>query len=309
MQLILSSIILKYIFMKRLHTGVILFDTVDIICVSFSVGSGLAYLIRRYKEGKNVDPIVAELKKKRNVDPIVNELREKSPVIAVSIDDKPLKLPVLRGGEKLKGVSLAIKSKRLAALVKAIIFAKRRQKQLKLLQIIFATLNGLTSSVGLRFAVGGSLDYTQFILIAFPATVGGFLMGQIIANPLASVFLPLAILYGRGIEDIPNPYEKCQHLCKVAEEFHNKQLAIEMKELNSLVEDTSTALQLPFDKVPLVCVEEKLSLLQRFKLRKLVESERVRKRVQHFNEFIKQFPECDPDPEAVYEQVVEKITE
>ena len=297
MQLTFSSIIFKVFIMKRLHTGVILFDTIDIICISFSVGSGLAYLIRKHKE-------------RRNVDPIVTELKEKSPVIAVSIDGKPLKLPLVRGGDRLKGVSLAIKSKRLAALVRAIVNAKRRQKQFKLLQIIFAILNAsLTSSVGLRFAVGGSLDYTQFILIAFPATVAGFLMGQVIANPLASVLLPLAIFYGRGIEDIPDPYEKCKHLCKVAEEFHNKQLVIEMKKLNSLVEDTSTALQLPLDKVPLVCVEEKLSLLQRFKLRKLIESERAQKRVQHFSEFIKKFPECDADPEAVYEQVVEKITE
>jgi len=297
MQLTFSSIIFKVFIMKRLHTGVILFDTIDIICISFSVGSGLAYLIRKHKE-------------RRNVDPIVTELKEKSPVIAVSIDGKPLKLPLVRGGDRLKGVSLAIKSKRLAALVRAIVNAKRRQKQFKLLQIIFAILNAsLTSSVGLRFAVGGSLDYTQFILIAFPSTVAGFLMGQVIANPLASVLLPLAIFYGRGIEDIPDPYEKCKHLCKVAEEFHNKQLVIEMKKLNSLVEDTSTALQLPLDKVPLVCVEEKLSLLQRFKLRKLIESERAQKRVQHFSEFIKKFPECDADPEAVYEQVVEKITE
>lgn len=282
--------------MKRLHTGVILFDTIDIICISFSVGSCLAYLIRKHKESRDVDPIVTELK-------------EKSPVIAVSIDGKPLKLPLVRGGETLKGVSLAIKSKRLAALIRAIVNLKRMQKLFKLLQIYFAILNAsLTSSVGLRFAVGGSLDYTQFILITFPATAGGFLMGQVIANPLASVFLPLAILFGRGIEDIPDPSEKCKLLCKVAEEFHKKQLAIEMKKLNSLVEDTSTALQLPLDKVPLVCVEEKLSLLQRFKLRKLIESERVQKRVQHFNEFIKQFPECDADPEAVYEQVVEKIT-
>jgi hypothetical protein len=287
--------------MKRLHTGVIVFDTIDIICISFSVGSCLAYLMRKHKESRDVDPIVTELK-------------EKSPVIAVSIDGKPLKLPLVRGGDTLKGVkgvSLAIKSKRLAALISAIVYAKRSQKLVKLLQIYFAILNAsLTSSVGLRFAVGGSLDYTQFILIAFPATAGGFLIGQVIANPLASVFLPLAILYGRGIEDIPDPYEKCKLLCKVAEEFHNKQLAIdEMKNLNSLVEDTSTALQLPLDKVPLVCVEEKLSLLQRFKLRKLIESERVQKRVQHFNEFIKQFPECDADPETVYEQVVEKIPE
>ena len=82
-----------------------------------------------------------------------------------------------------------------------------------------------------------------------------------------------------------------------------------MKELTSLVEDTSNAIQLPIDQVPLVYVEEKISLLQRFKLRKLIESEKARKRVQHFSEFIKKFPECDADPEAVYEEIVEKIIE
>lgn len=57
----------------------------------------------------------------------------------------------------------------------------------------------LTTSLGLHFAVGGSLDYTQFILIAFPSTVGGFIVGLLIAYPLFGVLVPLAILYGRGI--------------------------------------------------------------------------------------------------------------
>lgn len=274
----------------------IVFDAIDIICIAFSIGSGLTCLMRYHTE-------------RRSVDPIITELKEKYLVIAVFIDNKPLKLPLVRGGDiEIEAISLVIKSKRLAALIKAIVTAKRRQKQLKLLQIMFAILNAsLTSKVGLRFAVGGSLDYTQVILIAFPATVGGFLMGQVIANPLASLLLALAILYKRGIEDIPDPSEKCKILCKAAEEFHNRQLAIEIKELKSLVEETSTALQLP--KVPLIYVEEKLSLVQRFKLRKVIESKRVQNRVKNFNEFIKKFPECDADPEAVYEQIVEKITE
>lgn len=286
--------------MKKLHTGLILFDTIDIICISFSVGSGLAYLIRKHKQTRGVDPIVTELK-------------EKSPVIAVSIDGKPLSLrvPLVRGGgETPNAVALAIKNKRLAALIRAIITAKKSQKLFKLLQVYFAFINAsLTSSLGLRFAVGGSVEWTQFILISAPASLGGFLVGQVIANPLASVFLPLAILYSRGIENVPSPYEKCKVLCKVAEEIHNKQLGIEMVKLNSLVENTSTALQLPLEKVPLVCVEEKLSLLQRFKLRQLIESDRVQKRVQHFNDFINRLPECDVDPETVYEEVVGKITE
>jgi hypothetical protein len=59
----------------------------------------------------------------------------------------------------------------------------------------------------------------------------------------------------------------------------------------------------------LLCVEEKLSLLERYKLREVIKSAKARKRVQHFSEFIKKFPECDADPEAVYEEIVEKIAE
>jgi hypothetical protein len=76
-----------------------------------------------------------------------------------------------------------------------------------------------------------------------------------------------------------------------------------MENFNSLVEDASTALQLPLDKVPLLCVEEKLSLLQRYKLKEVIKSAKAQKRVQHFSEFIKKFPECDADPEAVKEKI------
>ena len=246
-------------------------------------------------------------KKKKKEDPLVTELKENSSVIMFSEGGKPLKLPLFRGGDgqKLKGFSLVIKNKRLANLVIAIVNAKRKQKQLRLIRVFFIAFNALlTSNVGLRFAVGGSLNYVQFILIAFPSTIGGVIVGLVTENPLATVLLPLAVLYGRGIEDIPDPYEKCRTLCKAAEEFHNKQLTIEMKELNSIVEEASAALKLPIDKVPLLCVEEKLSLLQRYKLRQLIESEKARKRVQHFSEFIKKFPECNPNPESVYEQIV-----
>ena len=278
--------------MKRLPKGTILIDRLDIICISFSFGSSLAYFIRKYK------------KRKRNVDPIVAELKASSRVMAISTDGKPLVIPLMRGGETLKGLSLVIKSKRLAILIRAIIYAKRKQKLFKLLQINFVILNALlTSSVGLRIAIGGSLDYTQFILIAFPATIGGFLMGLVIANPLASVLLPLGILYGRGIEDIPDPYERCLHFCKAAEEFHNKELAIEMKKLVS----PKSPFQL--DQGPLVCVEDHISLLERFKLRKIIEDQRADGRIQHFSKFIRNFSECDADPEAVYERVVEKVTE
>jgi hypothetical protein len=282
--------------MKKCHTGLIILDTIDLICISVSASSGIAILIRTYikYKGRIVE------------DPIVNELKGKSLLKMYSESGKPLKLPSLRGGEDKKGFSLLIKNKRLAILVRAIVNARIKRKQLRLLRLCFIALNTLlTTNVGLRFAIGGSLDYTQIILIAFPSTVGGLMVGLAIANPLAIVLLPLAILYGRGIEDIPDPYEKCKAVCKVAEEFHNKQLTIQMEKLNPLVENTSTA----FDRVHLLCVEEKLSLSQRYKLRELIKSEKARKRVQHFSKFIKKFPECDTDPKAVYEQIVKKIVE
>jgi hypothetical protein len=284
--------------MKKFASGLIVFDTKDMICLSFSLGSGTAILIRTYRK----------YKKRRVEDPLVLELRRKSRPTMFSKKGKLLKLPVIRGGQnlKVKGLSLLIKSKKLAALVRAIVNARLKQKQLRLLRLLFITLNtALTTSVGLRFAVGGSLSYTQFVLIALPSTAGGLIMGLTLANPLASALLPLAILYGRGIEDISDPYEKCKAMCKIAEEFHNKQLTVEMKELHSLVEDTSTTL----DKIHLLCVEQKLSLSQRYKLIEVIKSEKAQKRMRHFSEFIKKFPECDADPKVVYEQIVEKIAE
>jgi hypothetical protein len=67
--------------MRRYPSGLIVFDTIDIICISFSVGSSIAYLSRRYKRTKQEDPLVQELK-------------ERSPVIAVSIDGRPLRVPL-----------------------------------------------------------------------------------------------------------------------------------------------------------------------------------------------------------------------
>lgn len=283
--------------MKRLHTGLIVLDTIDIICVSFSAGSGIAYLVKIYRK----------YKQNRVEDPIINELKKKSPITIFSKEGKPVKLPLVRGGDriKIKGVSLSIKKKKLSRIVKAIVTAKIKQKQLRLLRQFFVIFNVLlTSGFGLRFAVDGSLDYLQFILIALPSTVGGFLMGLASAYPIFSVLVPLAILYGRGIEDIPDPFEKCTLLCQTVEEYHNRQLAMEMKNFNSLVEEAATALQLPLDKVPLLCVEEKLSLLQRYKLKEVIKSAKAQKRIQHFSEFIKKFPECDADSKSVYEEIL-----
>jgi len=209
--------------MKRLHTGTILYDQIDILCLSFSFGSTLAYLFRKWKQKKNIDPLVNELKQEKNIDPLLNDLKEKSPMLPISVDDKPLKLPIVRGGETigdklsdklgdnikgLRGVSLAIKNKKLAVLVGAIIDAHTKRKQFKLLQAFFAILNGLlTTSLGLRVAVGGSMDYIQFILLVFPSTIAGFVLEHIFSRPLFTIFLPLATFYGRDIENISDPSE------------------------------------------------------------------------------------------------------
>ena len=79
---------------------------------------------------------------------------------------------------------------------------------------------------------------------------------------------------------------------------------LEMKNFRSLVEDASDALQLPLDQVPLLCTENKLSLTQRFRLKEVIRSAKARKRVQHFSEFIKKFPECDADPETVFQEIM-----
>ena len=296
--------------MKRLHTGVILLDTIDIICLSFSAGSTLAYFYKFYKTYKN-------RRRSRGQDPLVTDLKKKSPILMFSEDGKPLKVPLLRGGDKVRGLSLisvVIKNKKLANLLRALIHAERVKRRLRVLRLFFFTLNSLLStSVGLRIALGGSLDYTQIIIIGAPSTVGGFLVGLTSTYPLASALLPLlplAIFYGRGIEDIPDPSRNCRVLCKVVEEFHNKQLGIEMTKFNSdsLVEDASAALQLPLDQRHLICVEDKRSMLERFKLREVIKSEKARKRVQHFSEFIKKFPECDADPKVTI-AIVEKIAE
>lgn len=128
-----------------------------------------------------------------------------------------------------------------------------------------------------------------------------------------TALLPLAFLYGRGIEDIPDPSDKCRALCKIAEEIHNKELLVEMKKLTPLVEDASAGIKPTLDKVVdvkhVICVEEPLSIVERHKLRTLIRSTKAQNRVKHFSEFIKKFPEYEIIPEQVIsEQIVRKIT-
>ena len=286
--------------MKRTHAGIIILDRIDVFCISFSAGCLIAYGYKKYKIYRRM--------KITGQDPIVDELKKKSRIKRVYGKNKPLKFPLIRGGgdNTIKLYSLMIKSKKLAKILKAIINARRTQKNLRFLQnVLFIVNTLLTTSTGLRIAAGGSLSYVEIILIAFPSTVGGFLLGTISQHPLISALLPLAILLGRDIEDIPDPYEKCRILCKAAEEYHNKQLMLEMKNLRSLLQDTSDALQLPLDQVPLMCTENKISLTERFKLKEVIRSANARKRVQHFSEFIKKFPECDAEPDSVFKEIIE----
>jgi hypothetical protein len=286
--------------MKILHTGTIVLDSLDILCLSVSSGSLVAYGFKRYRKYKII--------KSRGEDKIVQELKKKSSRNIVSQKGNLLKVPLMRGGDNIpiRGVSGMVKNKKLAKIVMAIVNAKKNQKKLRLLQNVLLILNRLlTDSTGFRIAVGGSLDYVQVILIALPATIGGFILGSINAYPVASTLVPIAIIFGRGIENIQNPYERCRLICKTAEEFHNQKLMVQMEKLDLLVD--ATELQLPVDKVSLLCDEQPFSLLERYKLREVIKSAKARERVQHFSEFMKKFPECDADPKAVYEEVIGNV--
>ena len=272
--------------MKRLHTGIILLDGIDILCLSFSTSSIIAFGFKKYKSCRK--------SRATNEDLIVDQLKRDSPINIFSEENTPLKLPLMRGGDTIKIFSLIIRSKKLTRIIIAIVNARKNQKKLRLLRDILFILNRLLAiSTGLCIGAGGTLSYTHVVLIALPSTVGGFIIGIISANPLVSAALPIAILFGRGIEDVPDPYEKCKFICKAAENFHNQQLMLEMKNMGS--------------EVPLLYTEQPLSLLERYRLREAIKSTEVRERVQHFSEFIKKFPECLADPEDVYQEVIGNV--
>jgi hypothetical protein len=260
----------------------------------------MSFLLRKYNERKIIE---------KKIDPIITELTKESRGMAISVDGKPLKVPLVRGGQIIEKTSLrflVIKNKTFFAIVKAVMNARRHQRLLKLLQIHLFIINTfLNSSLGVRFAVGGSFDFTQFVLIFFPASFSGFIIAQVIANPIGAGLLPLAILYGR-VEDVLDPSENCLVWCKLAEQFHNEKFVLEMAEmtkLEAIVKNPSIELPKPF-----VCVENPLSIVQRFSLRSSLESDKARNQVKYFRDFIKKVPECDVDPDTVYEAVVGKIT-
>lgn len=235
-----------------------------------------------------------------------------------SDNGKPLQLPLIRGGstfiteEKLlisKFFSILIKSRRIARFLNLLNDAYTRHRQLKLLRYFFLVFNNvLTRQIGLRIGVciAEGLDASLIIFIVLPSTLAVLVVGLTTKYALPSALLTLAILFGRGIETITDPYEKCRILYKYAEQVHNKQLRIEMKNINSIVETTATSLQFQVEEVHVACVEQKLSLFERYKLREVIKSPKARRQVKHFSEFIKKFPECDADPKAVYAEIVDK---
>ena len=296
--------------MKKLHTGVIILDGIDIICISFSAGSLLAYGFKRYQKYSKYRRI-----KTAGEDPIVFELKQKSPINMFSEKGEPLKMPLMRGGYNIRGLSLMVKNEKVAKVFRAIFMARLSQHKIKLLADTLRMLNALSTIIGLRVAVGGSLNYVQIILFATPSTIGGFIMGMLLDHPLVSALAPILILVARGVKDVSDPYEKCRLLCEATAEYQNTKLIDEMKNYNSFIQEVAEALQLPLDQVPLIpidegplsCVEDKLSLFQRYRLRSLLENEKAQTQVQYFSEFIKKFPDCDPNLEETYKAISEGI--
>jgi hypothetical protein len=304
--------------MKRFHnTGLIVLDWIDIICFSFFVGSVAAHIYKQYKKIKKnrlKDPLLLV-----SEDPLVSELKHKSSTLMLSEKGKLLKLPLIRGGEILPKnfsmYSILFKNKSFLDLLKAILLAEQTKKRLVLLQYFFIMFEKvLSKTFRLSFALDASLDCVKVLMLAFPSSLAGFLIGAATAYSFVPTLLPLIILYARGIEEIVDPTSKCRIFCKAAEELHNKELKIEMKKLiSSLVENTSAGVKTPLDAIDVthvICVEEPLSIVQRHKLREVVESTQARKRVQHFSEFIKKFPECGVIPSNLMpEEIRRKITE
>jgi len=183
---------------------------------------------------------------------------------------------------------------------------QKKTKAIKIIVILLFLLNLiLSTSFGLRVAFGGFLCDTKIILFGIPSTVSGFVMGQLSSHTILGVLIQIAILSGLGIKDIPDPYDKSRSIYEVPTEYHNKKMMVEMGNLNSLLENSVSALHLPIDKVPLFCPEQPLSLIEGYKLKSLVERAKARNHLQYFSEFIKKFSEYNANPEAVYEDVLE----
>lgn len=292
--------------MLKTANGVLLLDRIDYICIGVIIGtiSGKVFKIYRRKKwiysGKIEDPIVKELKKS-------------SSMITFTENGKPLKLPfvragdlVLKSGEILKGFNLAIKNRRFAKLLRTLLYMKTKQQQLQFFRITLFVLNNvLHRGIGVRFLASGSLHGANIMMLLFPSTIASFLYEQINDNSLIPIGAALAVLLSREIKYVEDPTEKCRILCRFAENCHNERIMMEMKKFN----ENKDMLPLLHDFKFVSCQENKLSLLQRYKLKQIVKNQKIRQQVQNFSEFIKKFPECTPDPETVYQEAIKKVPE
>jgi hypothetical protein len=298
--------------MKLLRNGSISYDSLDIIYLSLFFGSCLSYLNKKIKK-KSIDPIVLELKKKSPL----NLRRKHSPLVTpVTIEGKPLLLPrsikkvelpllSVRGGELVKEISLIIRSKKLFRFLQTLNHVQKKKKLIRFILLIFSIFNStLKATTGFQVVyANGYLDYTHFFLLFFPSTVMGFVLSEILNNPLVSAMVPLTLLGARGIE-IEEPediHQKCRVLCEAVKDWNNRQ---ELVEMTKLVQNNGIGF--PVDQLPepLTCIEETLSLTQRFKLRELIKNTKLQNRITYFRHFIKKFPDCDANPEEIYQQII-----
>jgi hypothetical protein len=265
-------------------------------------------------DGKPLNLLEKDVCKKSKFveDRLIFELKSKAKIVSVNTHKKPLKnLPYVRGGniddtdkvKVIKWFTLVVQNRRLTKLLQVLIQADEKRRNLHAVKMLFATLNYvLTQVVGIHIMSGGSYNITQILFFILPSSLAGFLAETVFKNPVVNVFLPLAILYSRGITKEVSPYDKCEMLCEAVAETQNQELRIQMSEFNQSLPEGQKLPPLP-EEGPLECVKEKLSIVERYKLRRVIEMEKAKNRVTFFSDFIKRFPDCDVDPEAVAKEM------
>ena len=277
--------------MKIYSNGLIRLDVVDIICLGLIMGYSTGTIIKMLKKyylNKHEDPLVSELKRIVPVKKIIK--------------DRPLNLFIRhfpRGGQlppRLEGFSLLIKNKKLGKLVIYLLKITKRIRQLKRVNNYLSFLNLLLfQRLGFAFASGRSLNYIEIILVVSTSSVAGLLL-SVLAVPGGFMFVlgPILTLLSRYEYIAFESINICKLLCEVGKDYHNEKLVMEMKSLET---------EIPFifnlEEGPLQRRGES-ELYRRY----LENQEKIRKRVQNFNEFKEKFPECN---DSSIEDLKEKI--
>lgn len=288
--------------MRRLLSGPIILDVLDLVCIFVPLGAVLGLSYRTYRTFESS-------RSHKLKDPLISQLKRESLVFPIPLseyDKAYLASQIHRGGneEVAKTFIKLIKSKRLAMFIKYVILSREYKKRLKMIRLFLLTFESILNYGGATFAVMISMSETRVIAFVVPSSILGFIFG-LTASPLLTIilpiFVPILILYNKDIP-VEAAREKCITICEVFQEAGNREILIEMKKVNPAINQSP-------DPGPLFCKEEKISLYRRYQLRTHSESLKNKNRIQRFDEFIKRFPECDVDPEEVYEQVVENIGE